>query len=128
MANVSIKSGDYTALVFTILKNGVELDVGDFLILFTMKKPFIGSTNLNPMKDELAVLRKNSNDNTLIEKLGGGKIRVHIYPSDFNTIIDGVYDYDLQISQESNPENTITTVLSGTVSVTKEITRRTKVL
>ena len=128
MTDVSIKSGDYTALLFTILNNNVELDVSQFLILFTVKKPFTGSVNLNPLKDELAVLRKNSKDATLIEKLGGGKIRVHIYPSDFKTIIDGDYDYDLQISQESNPENTITTVLSGTVSVTKEITRRVNIL
>ena len=128
MANISIKSGDYTALLFTILKNEVELDIEKFLVLFTIKKPFVGSINLNPSKDELAVLRKNSDDIKLIEKLGGGKIRIHIYPSDFNGIIDGDYDYDLQISQNSNLENTITTVLSGTVGVTKEITKRTKVL
>ena len=128
MANFSIKSGDYTALHFTVLKNEEEFDVKDFLVLFTIKKPFVGSINLNPEEDEMAVLRKNSESATLIEKLGGGKIRVHIYPSDFSKILDGEYDYDLQISQNSNPENTITTVLSGMVSVTKEITKRIKVL
>jgi hypothetical protein len=124
MADVSIKSGDYTALDFTILKNGVEFDVSGFLVLFTAKKSFVGAVSLNPNEDNLAVLTKNSDSPESIERLGGAKVRVHIYPSDFAKILDGSYDYDLQISQVSNPENTITTVISGSLSVTKEITKR----
>ena len=127
MSDFNLRLGDYAALEMSVYREGELYDPKDFLILFTIKKPFTGYTSLNPKADTEAIITKNSESSGGtggIDNLGGGKIRVNFFTSDFNNVLEGVYDYDLQISQSANPQDTVITILSGQVTIQKEITTR----
>lgn len=126
MSEINLIAGDSSVLDFTIYKDEQPLDLKDFLVLFTVKKPFERYTNLHTLDDEKAIIVKNSDVNLEggIEKYGTGNIKVIIGSQDSKNILDGTYDYDIQISKPGT-QDTVITVISGQINFSKEITRRT---
>ena len=59
-----------------------------------------------------------------IEKYGTGNVRITIGSDDTKDLVDGTYEYDLQISLPGE-QDTVITVDSGNIIFSKEITRRT---
>jgi len=129
MSEITLRVGDTSVLDFTITKNDQPIDLRDFLVLFTVKKPFFGSIGLNTPNDNQAIITKNSDidKNGGIEKYGKGSVRVILGSLDTKNILDGDYDYDLQISKPGS-QDTVLTVDTGIITFTKEITRRTEAL
>lgn len=128
MADISLQIGDTSVLDVTVYRNDEPLDLIGYLVLFTVKKPFFGAMGGNNPDDSQAVIAKNSeiDNNGGIEKYGLGNVRIIIGSGETKNIVDGVYEYDLQISKPG-PGNTIDTVItvdSGTITFIKEITRR----
>jgi len=115
--------GDSSVMDVSIYNDDELLDLTEYLILFTVKKPFFGAIGLNPNEDSSAVLVKNSETDGGIVKYSLGSIKINISSTESSRIIDGEYDYDLQISLPSNPD-TIITVNSGKINFSKQITSR----
>ena len=67
MSEIILRVGDTSVLDFTIKKDEQPLDLKDFLVLFTVKKPFFGSVGINNPNDNQAIIAKNSD----IDKDGG---------------------------------------------------------
>ena len=126
MAELNLRIGDTSVLDVSIYRNDEPLNLNEFLVLFTVKKPFFGSMGMNNPNDEQAVITKNSDIEKLggIEKYGLGDVRIVLGSNDTKHIVDGVYEYDLQISKPG-VQDTVITVDSGTIVFEKEITRRT---
>lgn len=123
MSEIVLRVGDTSILDVDIYKDDSLLDLSEYLVLFTIKKPFAGHIGLNPTEDEKAVIAKNSDTDGGIEKYAVGKIKINLSSVDTKNIPDGQYDYDLQISKP-NTVDTVITVDSGTLSFSKEITNR----
>jgi hypothetical protein len=123
MSEIVLRVGDTSMLDVDIYKDDSLLDLSDYLVLFTIKKPFYGNIGLNPSNDENAVITKNSNPSGGIEKHSVGKVKIQLSSMDTKDIADGEYDYDLQISKP-DVVDTIITVDSGTISFSKEVTNR----
>lgn len=125
MSEINLTIGDTSVLDVTVYRNDEPLDLKDYLVLFTVKKPFFGSIGANNPDDTKAVLTKNSDIDSSggIEKYGTGSIRIILGSLDTKNIIDGAYDYDLQISKPGE-QDTVITVDSGTINFSKEITTR----
>jgi len=124
MSNVTIKIGDTSVLDVTIYQNEQPLDLTDYIVLFTVKKPFFGAIGINNPKDEEAAIRKNTETSCGgIEKYGVGGIRIVLGSLDTKHLVDGDYEYDIQLSMPGEMDSIIT-VDSGTITLTKEITRR----
>jgi hypothetical protein len=123
MSEIILRVGDTSILDVSIYKDESLLDLSEYLVLFTIKKPFAGYTALNPSQDSKAAIVKNSEPDGGIEKYATGKIRVNLSSTDTKTLPDGEYDYDIQIS---NPDtvDTVITVDSGNISFSKEVTNR----
>ena len=129
MSEIILRVGDTSVLDFTIKKDEQPLDLKDFLVLFTVKKPFFGSVGINNPNDNQAIIAKNSDidKDGGIEKYGSGSIRVILGSLDTKNILDGQYDYDLQLSKPGK-QDSVLTVDTGVITFTKEITRRTEAL
>lgn len=123
MSEIVLRVGDTSMLDVDIYKDDSLLDLSEYLVLFTIKKPFFGKIGLNATNDESAVITKNSNPDGGIEKHSIGKIKIQLSSIDTKGIADGEYDYDLQISKP-NVADTIITVDSGIISFSKEVTNR----
>jgi hypothetical protein len=123
MSELNLKIGDTSVLDVEIYKDDNLLDVSEYLVLFTIKKPFFGSVGLNDPDDTHSVVTKNSHYRGGIEKISFGNVRVVLASLDTKDIPDGVYDYDLQLSKPGE-EDAVITVDSGTITFSKEITRR----
>lgn len=125
MSEINLTIGDTSVLDVTVYRNDETLDLKDYLILFTVKKPFFGSIGTSNPDDAQAVLTKNSDIDSPggIEKYGTGNVRIILGSLDTKNIIDGAYDYDLQISKPGE-QDTVITVDSGTINFSKEITTR----
>ena len=124
MSEVTLKIGDTSVLDITIYQDEEPLDLTEYIVLFTVKKPFFGAIGLNNPKDEEAAITKNTEASCGgIEKYGIGGIRVVLGSLDTKELADGVYDYDIQISKPGSQDSVIT-VDSGQITFTKEITRR----
>lgn len=123
MSEIQVQIGDTSVLDVNIYKDDDLLDINEYVVLFTVKKPFYGSIGLNNPEDTGAVITKNTEQGGGIEKYGFGKVRIVLASLDTKNIPDGTYDYDLQISKPGEIDAVIT-VDSGTITFTKEITRR----
>ena len=123
MSELNLKIGDTSVLDVEIYKDDNLLDVSEYLVLFTIKKPFFGSVGLNDPDDSHSVVAKNSHYRGGIEKISFGSVRVVLASLDTKDIPDGAYDYDLQLSKPGE-EDAVITVDSGTITFSKEITRR----
>jgi hypothetical protein len=125
MSEINLTIGDTSVLDVTVYRNDEPLDLKDYLVLFTVKKPFFGSIGVSNPDDQKAVLAKNSDIDSSggIEKYGIGNVRIILGSLDTKNIIDGAYDYDLQISKPGE-QDTVITVDSGTINFSKEITTR----
>ena len=124
MSEVNLTIGDTSVLDVSIYKDDVLMDLTNYLVLFTLKKPFHGIIGTNNPDDTKAILTKNSEASGGIEKYETGKIRVTLGSDDTKNIVDGSYDYDLQVSLPG-VQDTVITVDSGSILFSKEITRRT---
>lgn len=124
MAEVTLRIGDTSVLDVSIYRDDELLDVMGYMVLFTVKKPFFGSTLGNAPDDTKAAITKNSEVDGGIQKFGLGSVKIILNSSDTKDLVDGTYDYDLQISKPGE-EDVVITVDSGTITFTKEITRRT---
>ncbi len=125
MANINLRIGDTAVLEVLIKKNDTPLDVSDFLILFTVKKPFSGAAAISSYDDTNAIISKNSDLDGGIDKVSGstGVARISITSYDSKKILDGEYLYDIQISKAGTVD-TVITVDSGTITFNKEVTTR----
>ena len=103
-------SREYT-LNFTD-KNGKLIDITAWKVFFTLKQYY--SDN-----DDKAVIKKDIEthyDPT------NGQTKIILLPSDTEDLIRGTYYYDIQVKRA---EQNIITVLSGTIEVRPDVTRRT---
>lgn len=123
MAELTLQIGDTSVLDVEIYKDDNLLNLKDFVVLFTVKKPFHGSIGLNNPDDTQAVITKNTEQKGGMEKLSLGNIRIVLASLDTKDLPDGTYEYDIQISKPGDIDAVIT-VDSGTIAFTKEITRR----
>ena len=123
MSEIILRIGDTSILDVSIYKDEVLLDLTEYLVLFTIKKPFAGHVGLNPTQDTEAVVAKNSELGGGIEKYAIGKTRISLSSSDTKSLPDGQYDYDIQISKPDTVD-TVITVDSGNISFSKEVTNR----
>lgn len=123
MSEIILRVGDTSILDVSIYQDDGLLDLTEYLVLFTIKKPFMGNVALNPTEDAQAVIVKNSDTDGGIEKYALGKIKISLSSIDTKNIADGQYDYDLQISKP-NTIDTVITVDSGNLSFSKEVTNR----
>jgi hypothetical protein len=123
MSELTLQIGDTSVLDVSIYENDNLLDLTEFTVLFTVKKPFYGAVGLNNPEDEQAVITKNTEQRGGMEKYGFGNVRIVIASLDTKNIPDGVYDYDLQISKPGQ-EDLVITVDSGQITFLKEVTRR----
>jgi hypothetical protein len=124
MSEVKLTVGDTSVLDVSIYKDDNLIDLTNYLVLFTVKKPFFESVGLNNPDDTKAVIVKNSQESGGIEKYGTGNVRITIGSNDSKGLPDGSYEYDLQISLPGE-QDTVITVDSGNIIFSKEITRRT---
>jgi len=124
MAEVTLRIGDTSVLDVSIYRDDELLDVMGYMVLFTVKKPFFGATLGNVPDDTKAAITKNSEVDGGIQKFGLGSVKIILNSSDTKDLVDGTYDYDLQISKPGE-EDVVITVDSGKITFTKEITRRT---
>ena len=123
MSEIILRVGDTSILDVSIYQDDGLLDLTEYLVLFTIKKPFVGNVALNPTEDAQAVIVKNSDTDGGIKKYALGKIKISLSSIDTKNIADGQYDYDLQISKP-NTIDTVITVDSGNLSFSKEVTNR----
>jgi len=123
MAELNLKIGDTSVLDVSIYQDASLLDIDEYLVLFTVKKPFFGSIGLNDPDDKNSVIRKSTHYRGGMEKNGYGNVRIVLSSIDTKDIPDGIYDYDLQLSKPGE-EDAVITVDSGTITFSKEITRR----
>jgi len=124
MSEVNLTIGDTSVLDVSIYKDDNLIDLTNYLVLFTVKKPFFGVIGSNNPDDTKAVITKNSQESGGIEKYGTGNVRITIGSNDTKDLPDGSYEYDLQISLPGE-QDTVITVDSGNIIFSKEITRRT---
>jgi hypothetical protein len=124
MAEVTLKIGDTSVLDISIYRDDELLNLIGYMVLFTVKKPFFGATVGNNPDDTKAAITKNSEVDGGIEKYGLGNVKIILNSSDTKHLVDGTYEYDLQITKPGE-EDLVITVDSGTLILTKEITRRT---
>ena len=124
MSEVNLTIGDTSVLDVSIYKDDNLIDLTNYLVLFTVKKPFFGIIGSNNPDDTQAVITKNSQESGGIEKYGTGNVRITIGSNDTKDLPDGSYEYDLQISLPGE-QDTVITVDSGNIIFSKEITRRT---
>jgi hypothetical protein len=124
MSEVNLTIGDTSVLDVSVYKDDNLLDITNYLVLFTVKKPFFGVIGTNNPDDTKAVITKNSEESGGIEKYGTGNVRITIGSNDTKDLPDGSYEYDLQISLPGE-QDTVITVDSGNIIFSKEITRRT---
>jgi hypothetical protein len=102
-------SREYT-LNFTN-SDGDKIDITGWKVFFTMKQYY--SDN-----DDKAVIKKDIEthyDPT------NGQTKIILLPSDTENLIRGTYYYDVQVKRA---EQNIITVLSGTIEVRPDVTRR----
>jgi|TARA_B110000483_G_C18141121_1_gene521503 hypothetical protein len=123
MSEIILRIGDTSILDVSIYKDELLLDLTEYLVLFTIKKPFTGYIGLNPTQDTEAVIVKNSEPDGGIEKYATGKTRISLSSADTKALPDGQYDYDIQISKPDTVD-TVITVDSGNISFSKEVTNR----
>lgn len=124
MSEINLIIGDTSVLDVDIYRDDELLDLSDYIVFFTVKKPFFGSIGINNPDDTEAVIAKNSEtDCGGIERYGIGKIRIALSSLDTKDIVDGIYEYDIQITKAGN-DDTVITVDSGNITFNKEITRR----
>lgn len=124
MSEIKLTIGDTSVLDVSVYKDSNVLDLANYLVLFTVKKPFYGAIGRNNPDDTKAVIAKNSQESGGIEKYGTGNVRITIGSDDTKDLVDGTYEYDLQISLPGE-QDTVITVDSGNIIFSKEITRRT---
>ena len=124
MSEIKLTIGDTSVLDVSVYKDDNLLDLANYLVLFTVKKPFFGVIGANNPDDTKAVITKNSEESGGIEKYGTGNVRITIGSNDSKDLVDGSYEYDLQISLPGE-QDTVITVDSGNIIFSKEITRRT---
>lgn len=124
MSEIKLTIGDTSVLDVSVYKDSNVLDLANYLVLFTVKKPFYGAIGRNNPDDTKAVITKNSQESGGIEKYGTGNVRITIGSDDTKDLVDGTYEYDLQISLPGE-QDTVITVDSGNIIFSKEITRRT---
>jgi hypothetical protein len=124
MSEVNLKIGDTSVLDVSIYKDDASMDLTNYLVLFTIKKPFYGVIGGNDPDDTKSIISKNSQPSGGIEKYGTGGVRITLGSDDTKGIADGSYEYDLQISLPGE-QDTVITVDSGNIIFSKEITRRT---
>tara|TARA_Y100000361_G_scaffold61687_1_gene54139 strand:+ start:1034 stop:1417 length:384 start_codon:yes stop_codon:yes gene_type:complete len=124
MSEVKLTIGDTSVLDVSVYKDDALMDLTNYLVLFTVKRPFYGAIGANNPDDTKAVITKNSEASGGIEKYGNGKVRITLGSDDTKDMVDGSYDYDLQVSLPGE-QDTVITVDSGTILFSKEITRRT---
>ena len=127
MSEINLTIGDTSVLDVNIYKDDALVDLSNYLVLFTVKKPFYGAILDNNPDDSQAMITKNSGDSGGIEKRGSGNVRITLGSDDSKDLADGSYEYDLQISLPGE-QDTVITVDSGTIKFSKEITRRTVAL
>lgn len=124
MSEITLTIGDTSVLDITIYQDENPMDLTGYDILFTVKKPFYGAIGLNSPKDEEAAITKSTQTSCGgIETYGVGGIRVVMGSLDTKDLVDGIYDYDIQLSKPGD-QDSIITVDSGNITFTKEITRR----
>ena len=125
MANIDLRIGDTAVLEMNVYKNDALMDLTDFLVLFTVKTSFEGSTGVHAYDDTSAIITKNSDLDGGIAKDPDttGLIRISISSYDSKSILDGEYLYDVQISKAGTVD-TVITVDTGTITFNKEITTR----
>jgi hypothetical protein len=123
MADFTITIGDVASFEVDIQDCGNPINSSDYLIFFTVKKPFYGAVNLTPESDDLAVIRKNNQANGGITNLEGGKVRITLLSADTHNLLDGVYDYDIQLARII-ASNEVHTINSGTIEFSSQITSR----
>lgn len=122
-SDISSYVGDTTVLEVKIYKNSELLDLTEYLVLFTVKQPFVGSINSPSGSDGAAVIKKNSDTDGGISKISTGLVRVTINATDTNSLLAGQYLYDVQISKQGTP-TTVFTVISGNITFSNQITSR----
>jgi len=130
MSNITATIGDTSVLDVKIYKDEELLDLSDYLVLFTVKKPFTGFTATHDNSDLEAVITKNSDPDSIggIQKYGLGNVKIIIGSGDTRSIVDGDYYYDIQISQSTSTQDVVITVISGTITFEKQITSRLQAL
>lgn len=123
MSDFNITVGDASSFEVEIKDCDQPINTNDYLIFFTIKKPFYGSVNLAPDDDSLAVIRKNNKKDGGIVNLPDGKIRITIQSAESKQILDGEYVYDVQVARIVATDE-VFTVVSGKITFEKEITSR----
>ncbi len=103
-------SREYT-LAFTDSEGSV-VNIGDWTVYFTLKKYAWKS-------DEEADVKKDITEHTNPSQ---GQTKIVLISSDTEGLRTGIYSYDIQIKKA---DGTIITILSGTLEIKADITRRT---
>lgn len=122
MSEINLTVGDTSVLDVSIYKDNDLLDLTDYLVFFTVKKPFSGAIGIVDADDQRAALAKSS-ESQGIEKYGLGNVRITISSEDTKSLPDGSYEYDLQILLPG-AQDTVITVDAGNIVFSKEITNR----
>jgi hypothetical protein len=118
--------GDVIILELSIDNNGTQINSEDYLILFTVKKPFQGNvpSTSNEYKD--IVIQKNNSANGGIAGQSNGKLHVVIDHADTQDLLDGQYDYDVQVARQDAKEQPCT-VIKGKITFNPQITYKTEI-
>jgi hypothetical protein len=122
MSEINLTVGDTSILDVSIYKDNNLLDLSEYLVFFTVKKPFSGAIGIVDADDQKAALAKSS-ESRGIEKYGLGNVRITISSEDTKSLPDGSYEYDLQILLPG-AQDTVVTVDAGYIVFSKEITNR----
>ena len=125
MSDFNITVGDSSSFEVEIKDCNGPINANEHLIFFTIKKPFHGSINLPPDEDSLAIIKKNNKEDGGITNLPDGKIRITIQSAESKDILDGIYQYDVQVARIVATDE-VFTVVSGTITFEKQITSRIK--
>jgi hypothetical protein len=126
MSDFNITVGDASSFEVEIKDCDQPINTNEYLIFFTIKKPFYGAVNLAPEDDEMSVIKKNNKEGGGITNLPDGKIRITILSSESQYILDGDYVYDVQVARISATDE-VFTVVSGTITFDKQITSRKQI-
>lgn len=118
--------GDVIILELSIDNNGAQINSEDYLILFTVKKPFHGNIQSTSNEYKDIVIQKNNSDNGGITAQSNGKLHVVIDHNDTQDLLDGQYDYDVQIARKDAKEQPCT-VIKGKITFNPQITYKTEI-
>ncbi|MFQ3578659.1 MAG: hypothetical protein SNJ71_00785 [Bacteroidales bacterium] len=102
--------GDTVTIRCLFKQNGVAKDITNSVVFFTVKK------NVQDADNKAIISKKITNHTKPLE----GETYIILTASDTNNITPGQYFYDVQLVEDNN----VFTVISGTVSVLADITRR----